>query len=172
MSNAYRSSLASGGGTAVGDATASDVLTGKTFSGVVGSGVTGTMPNRGADTRSIAAGGSYTIPEGYHNGLGIISAIMPAADDFEIVALRGATADAITCQVGDIIVGINNSFQGVGYTYTGCTEIEQYPTSGVSTYARAILAKATATTINIIGATSGGNTNPNPNLVVLRPKQS
>ena len=35
---------------------------------------TGTMPNRGAVTQSLNAGGSYTIPQGYHNGNGKVAA--------------------------------------------------------------------------------------------------
>ena len=35
---------------------------------------TGTMPNRGAVTQSLNAGGSYTIPQGYHNGNGKVTA--------------------------------------------------------------------------------------------------
>ena len=74
MANMYRSVLA-GGGAAVGDATAADVLTGKTFSGAVGSGVAGTMPNNGAVSATISDGGSYTIPAGYHIGSGVVTAI-------------------------------------------------------------------------------------------------
>lgn len=74
MSNAYRAVVQSGGGAAVGDATAADVLTGKTFSGAVGSGVSGTMPNNGAVSQTIQPGGSYTIPEGYHDGTGSVTA--------------------------------------------------------------------------------------------------
>ena len=73
MSNAYRAVVQAGGGAAVGDATAADVLTGKTFSGAVGSGVTGTMPNNGAVTQTVSAGQSYTIPAGYHNGSGTVT---------------------------------------------------------------------------------------------------
>lgn len=35
---------------------------------------TGTMPNRGAVNQALNAGGVYTIPEGYHNGMGKVSA--------------------------------------------------------------------------------------------------
>lgn len=35
---------------------------------------TGTMPNQGAKTSSLNCGGSYTIPAGYHNGSGKITA--------------------------------------------------------------------------------------------------
>ena len=72
MSNAYRAVIQSGGG-AVGDATAADVLTGKTFSGAVGSGVSGTMPNNGAVSQNVAPGQSYTVPAGYHNGSGSVT---------------------------------------------------------------------------------------------------
>jgi hypothetical protein len=36
--------------------------------------LTGTMPNIGAVSQTIDAGQTYTIPEGYHNGFGTISA--------------------------------------------------------------------------------------------------
>lgn len=35
---------------------------------------TGTMPNRGAVNQALNAGGAYTIPQGYHNGSGKVSA--------------------------------------------------------------------------------------------------
>lgn len=74
MSNAYRSVLESGGVTPTGDAVAADVLAGKTFSNANAVGVTGTMVNRGAVSETIQPGGSYTIPEGYHNGSGVVTA--------------------------------------------------------------------------------------------------
>lgn len=74
MSNAYRAVVSAGGGAAVGDATAADVLTGKTFSGAVGSGVAGTMPNNGAVSGTASPGNPYTIPAGYHNGSGQVTA--------------------------------------------------------------------------------------------------
>ena len=58
---------------ATGTAVASDVLSGKTFSNSSGVGLTGTMVNRGAINQTLNAGGSYTIPAGYHNGSGKVT---------------------------------------------------------------------------------------------------
>lgn len=57
------------------DATAleSQILSGCTAY-VNGNKVTGTMTNRGAVSSSLKCGGSYTIPAGYHNGSGKITA--------------------------------------------------------------------------------------------------
>jgi len=57
------------------DATAAntDILSGKTAY-VQGSKVTGSMTNRGAVSQTLSPGGSYTIPQGYHNGSGTVTA--------------------------------------------------------------------------------------------------
>ncbi len=51
-----------------------DVLAGKVIVDKDGEPLTGTMPNRGAVSATLNAGGSYTIPAGYHNGSGKIVA--------------------------------------------------------------------------------------------------
>ena len=56
------------------DAGAGDVLAGKTIVDATGKEVEGTMTNQGAKTSTLDAGGSYTIPAGYHNGQGKITA--------------------------------------------------------------------------------------------------
>ena len=53
---------------------ASDILSGYFSINVDAEKLTGVMTNQGAKTSSLNAGGSYTIPAGYHNGSGIISA--------------------------------------------------------------------------------------------------
>ena len=74
MANQYRSVLASSGPAPTGgDALPAEVLSGKTFTNDNGA-QTGTMTNNGAVTQTVAAGQSYTIPEGYHNGSGVITA--------------------------------------------------------------------------------------------------
>ena len=58
-----------------GDAADSHVLIGKTYYNKdPKTRRAGTMPNRGAVAQELAAGGSYTIPEGYHNGGGKVTA--------------------------------------------------------------------------------------------------
>lgn len=65
--------------TLTGDAAVANVLTGKTFYTTnPKTKLTGTMPNRGAVTNTIIAqGGQYTIPAGYHNGSGKVTANFP-----------------------------------------------------------------------------------------------
>ncbi|MEY8357096.1 hypothetical protein AALB39_27645 [Lachnospiraceae bacterium 54-53] len=53
---------------------ASDVMAGKVIVDKEGESLTGTMPNRGAVNQALNAGGSYTIPAGYHNGAGKVTA--------------------------------------------------------------------------------------------------
>ncbi len=60
--------------TSLGNASAWQVLSGATFSSQNGVNVTGAMTNNGAVSATISAGGSYTIPSGYHNGSGKVSA--------------------------------------------------------------------------------------------------
>ena len=55
------------------NAVASDILTGKTAY-VKGTKISGSMTNRGAVSQALNCGGSYTIPAGYHNGSGKITA--------------------------------------------------------------------------------------------------
>ena len=66
--------LASGGSIDDVSFSASDLLTGKSANNSDGEKVNGTMPNKGAVTASINCGGSYTIPAGYHNGSGKVTA--------------------------------------------------------------------------------------------------
>lgn len=60
-------------GTADATASASNILSGKTAY-VNGTKVSGTMPNQGAKSAALNCGGSYTIPAGYHNGSGKVTA--------------------------------------------------------------------------------------------------
>ena len=55
------------------DATAGDVLNGKTIVNADGEEVTGTMPNNGAVDQTLSTSKtSYTVPAGYHDGTGVV----------------------------------------------------------------------------------------------------
>ena len=59
-----------------GNAAASDVLNGKTFSNASSNSLTGSMTNNGAVTKTFTpseSSQSYTIPKGYHNGSGKVT---------------------------------------------------------------------------------------------------
>lgn len=85
MANKYRSVLASGGGVQpTGNAQPADVLSGKTFSNADGIDKTGTMVNRGAVSGTATPTQPYTIPAGYHNGSGTVTAPSVAPSNFII----------------------------------------------------------------------------------------
>ena len=79
-----------------GNAQVGDVLSGQTFSNASSTGLTGTMPNRGAVNYTPTTS-DQTIDEGYHNGSGVV----------------GGDADLAA---GNIKSGVN--IFGVGGTYT------------------------------------------------------
>ena len=69
-------SLMSAGGVSLDTTTAEawDIKSGETAYNGDGELVTGTMVDQGAKKVSLAPGGSYTIPAGYHNGNGHVTA--------------------------------------------------------------------------------------------------
>lgn len=124
MANMYRSSLQAGGVQPTGDAVAADVLTGKTFSNANAVGISGSMANNGAVSQTLAAGASYTIPEGYHNGSGTVTA-QGATMLGGITGSQGETLNLTGLKVGDILFGYGTPYQsGLGAnadTLTGLT---------------------------------------------------
>lgn len=98
----------------VGTATAAQVLTGYTFSNNGNTGLSGSMANRGAVSQTIKAGGSYTIPAGYHNGGGKVSAsnititkiddviLMPTLLEDGTVTLTGLTSGKLYLFFGGV----------------------------------------------------------------------
>ena len=100
MGNAYRSVLAL---KPTGDAVPANVLAGKTFSNADGTGKTGTMVNNGAVSVTLTdQDPTYTIPEGYHNGSGVVGFSASGGDGADLIvtcssAFAGAT---ISCTDG------------------------------------------------------------------------
>ena len=84
-------------------AVASDILTGKTAY-VKGAKVIGSMVNRGTVTSSLNCGNSYTIPEGYHNGTG------------KVTANSLASQTAGTATASDILTGKTAWVNGIRLT--------------------------------------------------------
>lgn len=109
-----RISVNIGGGGGVGSdevtAVAAQVLEGKTY---VGSDTNdeagkGTMPDQGAKTATLGAGESYSIPAGYHNGSGKVSA----------KTLEQITAAGTITSAEQILSGYKAYSDGVLYTGT------------------------------------------------------
>lgn len=100
MGNAYRSVLAL---KPTGDAAPANVLAGKTFSNADGTGKTGTMVNNGAVSITLTdQDPTYTIPEGYHNGLGVVNFTSSGGDGADLVVTCSDyfAGETITCSDG------------------------------------------------------------------------
>lgn len=98
MGNAYRSVLAL---KPTGDAVPANVLAGKTFSNADGTGKTGTMVNNEAVSVTLTdQDPTYTIPEGYHNGSGIVGFTASAGATLEVTCDQDFAGLTITATDG------------------------------------------------------------------------
>ena len=111
----------------LGTATTGNVLSGTTFTSTNGIKLTGTMANIGAVSATINPGGSYTIPAGYHNGSGkvtansVISAISSASVVTSYVVEKNETANTVkysaTVSPGIYVI---YAYQNWSYNQTNC----------------------------------------------------
>lgn len=102
MANAYRSVLKDAVNP-TGNALPADVLSGKTFSNADGIDKTGTMVNNGAVSVTLTdQAPTYTIPEGYHNGLGVVDFTSSGGDGADLVVTCSDyfAGETITCSDG------------------------------------------------------------------------
>lgn len=92
-------------------ASASDVLSGKTAHTDNGTAITGTMTNNGAVTDTITTqGGTYTIPAGYHNGSGKVTASLGSgAYSASVSSHSVSTTPVVTPSISGSVTGISTT---------------------------------------------------------------
>lgn len=94
-------------------ASANHILNGYNTINEAGEIINGTMTNNGSMSVEIMAGNTYTIPEGYHDGTGVISAISTTIS--KVVTMKANNWDAgyisvdLESSCSYITVSINNS---------------------------------------------------------------
>lgn len=79
---------------------------------------TGTMPNRGAVSQALNAGDSYTVPQGYHNGSGKITANSLASQTPANAVASNLTSGKTAWVNGKLVTGNggdNQTFYNNGY---------------------------------------------------------
>ena len=116
----FTSSGGDGADTSVVTAGAEDVLSGKVIVDANGNPLTGTMTNRGAISQSLGINGSYTIPQGYHNGSGKVSQSISTMGAQTITPK--SSAQTVSCNgkymTGNITVNAANIYKVVTGTAT------------------------------------------------------
>lgn len=117
------------------DATAEDsnVLSGKAFYNNNGK-REGIMPNRGGMSAELAAGGSVSIPEGYHNGEGVVRAQDLASQTAGTAAAANIEAGYTAWVNGEMVEGtgkmdpytsVKTLDPGTSYTFTFTPSISE-----------------------------------------------
>lgn len=112
--------MSSGGGLSNGklemaSATEADVLSGETFYAQNKELKTGAMANRGAWSSAIKSGTSVTVPQGYHNGEGKVTASNTVSQSSESQSVANETSTAtITFSKDAKVVVVNASGNGYG----------------------------------------------------------
>ena len=104
-----------------GNATAAQVLSGKTFTNASSVNITGTMVNNGAVSKTFtpsASSQSYTIPEGYHNGSGKVTC-NAVSDPFQFTFVSSSgyvtTKKYTGLTVGKTYLLVLSSYSDSGY---------------------------------------------------------
>lgn len=134
-----------------GNAVAADVLQGKTFTNNDGVQYTGTMPNKGAVSAALNAGGSYVIPAGYHNGSGRVTANSLASQ-------TGATATAANISKGKTAWVNGSKITGTGPTNFRAGELaSNYAISGLTKGKTYIVSMAALENELVAYISSGGS---------------
>ena len=103
-----------------------DVLAGKVIVDKDGEPLTGTMVNRGAVSQALGVNGTYTIPEGYHNGSGKVTQSIATMGGQTITP--GSSQQTISCSgkymTGNIVVNAVTKF--LRYDFSASTNGSVY----------------------------------------------
>lgn len=92
-----------------------------------------------------------------------------AATDFRVVGAFSGDGTAVSCNVGDLIVAVGNSYQALSFDCSGAQRLNDFPSGTMPAIAiRGSLFKATSTSIKVTPQSGGGQTNPSPFCVLLR----
>lgn len=161
MGNKYRSVLASGGVQPTGNAQPADVLATKTFSNADGIDKTGTMVNNGAVSGTATPSQPYTIPAGYHNGSGSVSASgkMSLTNGQNITVNSGSTGN-MSCTVGkQYLLSVYDGSTVNAYSITGGTiDNEEHIVFGSSYQVVTLIFTATSANVTLNSITGGART--------------
>ncbi len=140
-------------------ATSSDILEGKTAYNK-SSKITGTMPNRGAASSTITAqGGSYTIPAGYHNGSGKVTASISAGAIKSGAGTASSSDPSYDSSSGKFIQTLSGSVASPTVTTSG------YVSASVGTKTGNSISGSKSLNVVGVGATVSGTTTKTPNIV-------
>lgn len=126
-------------------ANSNQMLTGYSLYDEDGRLITGSMPNQGAQNSTISTqGGTYTIPEGYHDGNGVVTASLPSASintiagskaqskpTFSIDSSTGIVTASVAATSGIAYGNVTNS----GYVPSGTRSGTFSMTASSNTYA-------------------------------------
>lgn len=143
--------------TKVGTASASDVLSGKTFTNASNVGASGSMTNRGAWTTSVTPSSSaqtVSIPSGYHNGSGYVS-VGAASGGIS----SGATLVETLQWQGNLDIGIKS--------FTKCVNGKNYCIKLSNTYQLNISSLGSLTAVSDVTITSSSNSLSNSQLYYM-----
>lgn len=153
MANMYRSVLSGGGTAPTGDAVAADVLSGKTFSNAQSTGISGTMVNNGAVSGVATPSQPYTVPEGYHNGNGTVTANIGSLT-YQRLTTGAVTSYTFDDDYTEVIVSsfYESGGSSISYNGTGTSKLNTTYNRGAATSNLLVIADVkSGDTITITG---------------------